>query len=538
MTAMNKFLTITLAAVLCLNARAQDLNPEVRVTNEYETRMSEVRKSSLVMSVPDSLTSFSTAIDYSVFPTDYKGAYEFVPYFMEVVPEAAQFDGNRFYLKAGAGYSFHPTLRLVYTPFLQGLVRAGAYASLDGYAGRYQSLDDLADYTGYNYSFKSGVNMRANANHFDFAGNLSYNGIYADDFSKLSKFHNVTLDARFASNDGDAPVVYSGKASVFYSRNNFESKTTSAIAPLSEAGVTLSGSLTTLRSGSFALRADMGFDGSFSNLYDSQFSVQLAPKAVFNWDFASLQAGFRVAFGSRFGIFPDVHASTMFGGNALKLYLDLGGGQKVWGYTAMKNLSRWLSPRFLELYGTAVSAEALNALLGLRGMIAGRLQYDLSASGIIHDRGLVNGILNAPIPGRILPNINYQSYKEAFVNLKLNWESRRLSADADAKYRISDLPGDNFWFDLPSFEGKFGVMYNWNGRIFAGTTLNVRGVRHSAVLTLPAYCDWGINAEYDFPGALALWAKVGNLLGQQIANSPTHVESGVYFTAGIILKLK
>ena len=48
---------ITLAAVLldCAAASAQNLNPTVQVTNDYEGKLMEVEKQKVGMAVPDSL---------------------------------------------------------------------------------------------------------------------------------------------------------------------------------------------------------------------------------------------------------------------------------------------------------------------------------------------------------------------------------------------------------------------------------------------------------------------------------------------------
>ena len=50
-----------------LTAGAQNLNPTVEVTNQFEGKVMEVAKPVIDMAVPDSLLRFDLEFDYSVF---------------------------------------------------------------------------------------------------------------------------------------------------------------------------------------------------------------------------------------------------------------------------------------------------------------------------------------------------------------------------------------------------------------------------------------------------------------------------------------
>ena len=64
---------IYLSAVffIALSAGAQNLNPTVSVTRDYEGKLMEVHKPSMAMFVPDSLHRFDLDFDYSVFANPY-----------------------------------------------------------------------------------------------------------------------------------------------------------------------------------------------------------------------------------------------------------------------------------------------------------------------------------------------------------------------------------------------------------------------------------------------------------------------------------
>ena len=83
-------------------AAAQNLNPTVSVTREYEGKLLEVHKPSLDMNVPDSLTQFNLDFDYSVFENPYQGSYDFKPYSLDMRPAPEPYSGRSLYLKAAA----------------------------------------------------------------------------------------------------------------------------------------------------------------------------------------------------------------------------------------------------------------------------------------------------------------------------------------------------------------------------------------------------------------------------------------------------
>ena len=107
---MRKISTALALLALCAPLGAQNINQTVEVTNDYRTRFADFQKQGPTMTVPDSLFRFDYDFDYSVFETPYRGSYEFSPYRIEVTPEARQRDGSRLYLRAGAGFTFHPQL--------------------------------------------------------------------------------------------------------------------------------------------------------------------------------------------------------------------------------------------------------------------------------------------------------------------------------------------------------------------------------------------------------------------------------------------
>jgi hypothetical protein len=105
-------------------------------------------------------------------------------------------------------------------------------------------------------------------------------------------------------------------------------------------------------------------------------------------------------------------------------------------------------------------------------------------------------------------------------------------------YRWTDLIANNAYLGVPALTAELSALYNWNNRIYFGSRLKVQSNRASTVIDVPGFVDLGLYSEYNFVRNFALWAQVGNILNQKISYSPIHIAGGVYFTAGICLKLK
>ena len=122
-------LATALAAAVTALAYGQNLNPTVEVTNAYEGGASSINKPAQKMAVPDTVTRFNLDFDYSVFEKPYRGAYEFSPYYVELKPAPKVSTTGKFYLRAGAGFTLHPELDMVWSPVRKEKFRLNVYAT-------------------------------------------------------------------------------------------------------------------------------------------------------------------------------------------------------------------------------------------------------------------------------------------------------------------------------------------------------------------------------------------------------------------------
>lgn len=525
------YLAIALALAAGSPLLAQNLNPEVQVTNDYVARMADVHKNGTPMSVPDSLTRFSTNIDYSVFSTAYQGAYEFSPYSIVVEPEARAYEGSTLYLRAGAGYSFHPVVRAVFTPFPKGLVRNSEYLSFDGYGGRYRSLDGRAAYNGHDYALGAGALVRWNKEKFDFSADAGYDGIYTADDALSSTYHKGRLAMNIHSNTEDIPVTYNMNAAFHYGTD-----AVSTLGNIGEIGYLVDGYVCPDLGRSFKFRVDVHFQGSWfaGGAFSPAILNSATPKLLYQIGQFSFAAGGKIALSEEFSVHPDVSAEWLAENGALGARLALGGGQIQGDYAAYKAADHWFNASYLTKFVPTV--EKINATLDVYGLVFKHLQYNISGGW----RKLSNAALQGldVVAAAYVPGIKYVDYDQVWAGMLLNWKSERLEVNMDATYAYNMIAKGADYLTPAAFTMETSAVYNWNSRIFAGMRAKVLTARESTLVTIPGFADIGLYGEYVFGGRLSAWAQLGNLLDQQISYSPTHIAGGLNFTLGVCLKLQ
>ena len=194
----NKAIYFAAAAILAGSAlHAQNLNQRVEVTNEFEAKVLEAHRDDLSMTVPDSVTVFSWDFDYSIFDTPYAGAYEFRPYNMDMVPVTSRPASNHFYLKAGAGYTLHPTLTLAWDPILGRGFEMGITDNLNGYAGKYCGFGDK--FSGYDFTNRLGVGLHYAGKSSDMFFTAGYGLVAAGDTVQRRYMDDIDFGFRIAS---------------------------------------------------------------------------------------------------------------------------------------------------------------------------------------------------------------------------------------------------------------------------------------------------------------------------------------------------
>ena len=536
------FLTLSVAALAALQLSAQNLNPQVQVTNDYQTRLSDVSKMDLIMQVPDSLQEFSTNVDYSVFNTDYKGAYDFDPYPIRVTPKATDYSGNQLFVRTGLGFTFRPVLNAVYTPVKKGLHRLTVYNDFHGYAGRYHRPLGSA-WTGSDFQEKMGAEGRWNKETFDLSWDASYSGIFSKDYLTRSTFNDINAGIRICSNVDTTTLFYDFKVRLGVATDRFGNGN---LVRMNEASYLFDGTIgPEIYHQYIRLLIDIHAQSSSYNLaYSEPLTLNyLTPRAVFDWGPLNVSGGLTLCTGGKsLGLYPDVRANLMLWGDVLNVYGFFGGRQFAEDYSALKTRDHWMNTAYFfgdpDLKGLKTTVEQFNITLGLRGSIASRVQYDVKGGFVSYARAAMDQILFNADSTACASYIGYRDYKTWFLNGKLSWRSERFDADAQVELNKTSIGDDKRFLDLPSFATTISAVYNGDRRIFGGIRIKGATPRNSLDFKVKGYADVGLYGEYRISPMLSAWAQWGNILCRSIPVSPVHQEHGMHLTGGICLRLQ
>lgn len=533
-----KKISILLSLSLCAGSlMAQNLNPEVQVTNDYVTKMMDVDKQRLSMSVPDSMLKFDYHFDYSVFESPYKGAYEFTPYSVDMSLEHQPRVYDRLYMRAGAGYSLHPELEVVWAPVQTDRFDLTVFEELGGYAGKYLGVDDKtlcsswADaFSAYDLINRAGVEGSWGLERSRIRFAAGYDGMYNDGLRGNSMYNSVFATFHAGSNSRDRSYFFYDVDAGY----RFLSDLTSA------SNVLVS---------EFSLNATVGpvFDWAYRVLMDIeacangyQTGFGLTPKFEFAWGRVDMSAGVRLGYAGRFTVYPDVRAKLDIASGAAQLYASVTGKDVFNGYSDIKRMYH----RYTVACGTpVVTRELMDVSAGVRGYSYFGLQYDVKVGGsIVEDAPMLALAYSGPA---YRETVRYQSFRMLSSESRLGWKNAHVDAEALVKLRYCGSEPASYAF-LPSvFAGNARCAYNWSKRVSAGVNLawetsretRIPYIDGSETLSLPGYADLGIFSEYKFVSGWSVWGRGGNLLGMDIRTSPMYAERGPYFTLGVSLSL-
>ena len=592
---MRRYIILAAALLACAAASAQNLNPTVQVTNDYEGKLMEVEKQNVRMAVPDSLLRFDWDFNYSVFDNPYRGAYEFSPYRIDMKPEATVRDNRRFYLRAGAGYTLHPEVQAVFTPAIKGKAGFSLYDDFKGYTGQYHRfttvkgtsgnslLDRSGEYKGHDFANRLGGEFRYDAPTavitFDAGLDLLRTGEYLFGGNSMTG-GTATVRARSL---GQSDFLYDVSAGWKGLGNN--------VLPLSSSSS---------KSDRYT-EHDTGFDARFVYRLADSHSIRFEPsfhhivfgdnvvlsdgkpgKVVTNAvdivpAYVYSDNGFSVRAGLRFSgvwkdsafedmadydgrkLFPDFRLSYEAIPDMLVLSAKVVGGQRFNTYRSylMDNhhLADAVSAQYRSVSGDA-TVNALDAGLGVSGRVGSIFQYGAEAGFARYLNAPMDGISTVYAPFDIVPQevpmpvILMANYNLLYSDLNGSLASDRIDASARLRLQDSRLETDAertaFCVELPLFTGSAGFVYNWNRRVFAGLSAEWASRREGELVDIsgkqadvhvPGWIDLGVNAEFKLNNRFSVWAEGRNLLNNTVMRNFMIAEKGPYFTAGICLNL-
>ena len=543
-----KKILICLCVAITFNvaAVAQTLDPTVEVSREYEGKLIEVHKPYMDMAVPDSLHNFDLGFDYSVFESPYKGSYEFNPYMVQMRPAPSGSVGNVFYLNAGAGYTLHPTLDLLWSPMKKGAFSVDAYGMYRSYIGTYRGLWQ-DDWSGYDMLSKAGVDLGYDWEKVAVDFGVSYNGIHDKDYRRTRGYNSIDAYAALKSKTSmSKSFMYDVSASYRFIDDAYK---VSASGVLSGHEFALDSRIGPIFLSTGNLIFDLGLEtDSYSNVYDATMSrFYLVPRYLYEKGIMKLNAGLRISgvvtsenVAATRGqiVYPDVRADFFLVPDAMKLYLHIGGGDKLNRYSSLiadnhhLDLSYGVSGRLMD-----VSVERVSAVLGLEGRISSCFSYNFRG-GYVNYKNTLFDVAYTDGSGVYVPGVGYAACQKSFVALDWNLDISPVRFFGALESTRAWGIADPAMIGPALLKGDMAAEYSWMKRLDAGLDCEFSLSRaSSAGFVVPGYADLGIFAEYAMNRKLSFWLRGGNLLNMEIQRNLLYAEKGINFTAGICLTL-
>ena len=568
-----------------LAAAAQTFNPTVVVTNDYEGKTIEAHKKDLPMSVPDSLNRFDLTFDYSVFDQPYKGAYEFEPYAMDIRPQAAPKANKILYINAGAGYTLHPELDIVFSPRLKKNFQFSVYDKLRGFWGPYfgSAFNKNLDTGAYNL-----VRGESFSGH-DFRNQAGLDLLYDNSRTSMflkADFRTITNSDNIESRLYNAADVYAGISSTTTSQWDYNAGVGFTYGwdqihngdewrLLSEIDASLTGAAHYELFNSMRVGAEIGFnyvstaDNNSNILNCGAAEIYAIPQFIWEYSRSYLKLGLKLAYLFSFDhpnkaddkeafrnfkhpsgyLFPDVEFSYQLVERKLDAFVKVTGGNNLGAYGQLVESNRFFKPTYFLLFGPIMdnSVEKFNSSAGFRLGLP-NFQADLIGGFATYENGRIESFYvdNVIENSRVFNGFGYLNYSQKYVQADLKWNSARINIDLSGKLRgTKPMTQEAYSGILPSKWSAVGsITYNANHRLFFGASAEYSSEREGYFLSgihadtfnkviIPSYIDLGFNARFDFSDSFSLWARVNNLLNNNVQRILGHAYDGVFVTGGI-----
>lgn len=565
---------------LQIAAFAQDLNPTVTVVNEYQGEASGIVKPTQVLNIPDSVSRFTLNFDYSVFESPYMGSYEFKPYSVQIRPRNDKNREGLLYVKAGAGYTLHPDLHVVYTPFSRPDLALSVFANHESHIGNYWNFkvdgagpfelvkdpSNTAAQAGRVGSSDLGARFRYSWGSGELNTVAAWDNVFSsiDKGTKFGRLANL-FDFETSLKSLESTLDYDAVIKVRAGGDKYRYAATAS--GINSTEVSFAGSLGTLQAGvnNFSIGADavVQFLGADADAYSGYFAF--IPRDEFELGGWHFDVGLRVSAlfhgddtaGAIYGevaphqtmftrggqwVYPRIFITKGFAGD--KFFFDAGltGGEKYGSYWDFVAKHPFLGAQNITGAYLDNTIEKLNVFAGIRGAITDHLEFRLKGGYRMVDNSLMWKAVDdgTGVPD-MLPHLGYCSYNQAYSSLDFEWLRDPFSAKVGVEAAYSWLRSDGTFFTPSILSGKSEFKYHWGDRIRTG----IRGdwqTSRKAVLAgnefkIPGYCDLGVFGEFQWRKDIAFWLEGGNLLNMTIMTDPFIAQRGISVTGGVIFRL-
>ena len=576
---MRRYILSAALLALPICALSQNINPTVQVTNDFQGKIMEVSKGELPVSVADSLLKFDWNFDYTVTDNPYRGAYDFTPYLIDTTPEAIPLKQNKLYVRAGAGYTFHPEGTLVYTPFAKSKLGLSVYDNFSGFSGNLLTFEDSRGesevlrkgdtQSGHLYRNRFGVNGRVRLGKPELLFDAGFDRLRSASYLNGSNYDAIDLKGSLAMDfDRWSAVLDAG----IRRGDNVQNTATLGDFDMDETVLDLGFRLVhQYAPGRYfefhpSLKSDFldyyGYDGEVSNikfsaLYRADFKrAHLRAGALLSFVLGSIEDGMTfLGSGSAEPthgkyLYPDFYADYLLVPETLKVYASLTGGAHIDEMKGVLDERPFVQPAMTSAFFGDVVSTPYDAEIGFTGRVGGSVQYKFDAGLRKVENELAESVLKNSADWICYPQMLRVGYKLLHFDAQMDFSAERYEARWGLTLQHTDFDPFVKAVALPKFKAFGSYTYNWNKRIYAGVTASFMGRRvqqypleeapgaeDGYADKIPSYLDLGLNAEFKYNQRLSFWLRSGNLLCQPVYQQALFAQKSPWFTLGLTFTL-
>jgi len=504
------------------------INPKVEVQRDYEGHIMELSKPKLSSLIPDSISQFNIAMDYTIFDKPYHDLYSFTPLPSVHLSTPKAPRQPWVYIRLGALWPTTPEADILLQAPITGmsaLLLSAQHRSFWGALPRYeQAGTTVADQMQNRADLRYALNWEKG--RFEIGGGYDYNyyTYYGTSAGLLESIDPDILNSHTLMRDNMAHAYSLYKADL--SLSSFKG-TKEGI----EWGFSFSGRqiedrahrwnvshIPTLRENLLRLNGEIGIrfkpdrsiglsiDGSFSNnLYSSEFDRGYFS---FNPYFQLTQERFSATLGlllvgalnyktdtntgNRFFPYPKVEASYQIIPKDLVVYADVSGAHRLNDYQTLIAENPWLSQN-VELRAGHIP---WMVQAGVKGKVAKHLGFHVGGQYMktnnqyyfINTFYMADLHQDAPYPifSYNLFSLCYATEERLTAIAELSWNSAPLALHLTGKVHSYTLCTQEPAFHKPKTELNFLARYQWRERIIGTANISYRGGVEAPILLKPS----------------------------------------------------
>lgn len=455
-------------------------------------------------------------------------------------------------------------------------------------------LTDNGRWKGYDMETEAGIYGRADFSRAVLSFGAGYTGLHTKDkysktgyngadFSFRAKsenpaerylYYDIAMKARYSS-DGLSSVMSPSRPTEPYSSlalNSTDFDFDAVLGPVLGRGSSIVAGF-----GLGMTWYDSIFCPDF-NLHSTYTGVAyFAPKYLYKgrrWDLAlGVKGSFNVSDTGNNGmkyplnankgiyIYPDIRIGFKAVLDYLDFFFKATGGDNRNSYSSLKDRNHFFTP-FQAFLGpvTENTVTQYDVELGLSGNAGGRFFYKASAGYASYEKRPYSAmaVYGYGSENLFLPLVTYRNSTAFHSDISLRWLSRSINADANVRIENATFEDNAVvgGFTPALVRGDISFTYNYKKRVYAGVSAGFSSVSDGNFLpytktdsdstpvlsslvavSVPAWVDLGLHAEYLFSKKVSFWIEVGNLLDMNIIRIPPYTTGGISAVAGICVNL-